>query len=362
MKHDNLLQQENNLKENLQNEVTKIKEKLEDYLSELNNQIKISYILEIMFNFIKNVINLFLKKINYFVNISRNILNEKIIKAYKNLDKYENNLIATLSYISKISKSEKKMKKIFAQLMKSAIFKYEDEKGDIKYEEYYFNGIYIPMDIKYSEVTLSSLNISWKIDNIKIKNIDMDKVKYILEIRKENEEFKKVYEGNNTNFTLNNLLINDNYEFRICSFYNDLIVPWIDNQKLSLREMNNLDFIESLNPKINLSLDTNSSKIVNDEYMVLKKGDIQYGPYKHYEKGKYLIIYWGEGLLDAELDVIENTIQEPISFKILNKSTNIISYEVIISIDLKSGIEFRAFNKKDTFILIKKIDVYKYKI
>ena len=92
------------------------------------------------------------------------------------------------------------MKKIFAQLMKSTIFKYEDEKGDIKYEEYYFNGIYIPMDIKYSEVTLSSLNISWKIDNIKIKNIDMDKVKYNLEIRKENEEFKKVYEGNNTKF------------------------------------------------------------------------------------------------------------------------------------------------------------------
>ena len=329
MKHNNLLQQENNLKEKLQNDVTKIKEKLEDYLSELNNQIKI---------------------------------NEKIIKAYKNLDKYENNLIATLSYVSKISKSEKKMKKIFAQLMKSTFFKYEDEKGDIKYEEYYFNGIYIPMDIKYSEVALSSLNISWKIDNIKIKNIDMDKVKYNLEIRKENEEFKKVYEGNNTNFTLNNLLINDNYELRICSFYNNLIGPWTDSQKLCLRELNNLNFIETLNPKINLSLYTNSSKIVNDDYMVLKKGDIQYGPYKHYEKGKYLIIYWGEGLLDAELDVIENTIQEPISFKILNKSSNIISYEVIISIDLKSGIEFRAFNKKDTFILIKKIDVYKYKI
>lgn len=89
MKHNNLLQQENNLKEKLQNDVTKIKEKLEDYLSELNNQIKI---------------------------------NEKIIKAYKNLDKYENNLIATLSYVSKISKSEKKNEKNICSINEKYFF------------------------------------------------------------------------------------------------------------------------------------------------------------------------------------------------------------------------------------------------
>ncbi len=41
-KHENLLKEENEIKETLQIEVTKIKETLENFLSQTNNQIKIN--------------------------------------------------------------------------------------------------------------------------------------------------------------------------------------------------------------------------------------------------------------------------------------------------------------------------------
>ena len=50
-------------------------------------------------------------------------------------------------------------------------------------------------------------------------------------MRKENEIFNKVYEGNNNNYFLNNLTKNTNYELRICFFYNDIIGEWTQIQK-----------------------------------------------------------------------------------------------------------------------------------
>jgi hypothetical protein len=40
-------------------------------------------------------------------------------------------------------------------------------------------------------------------------------------MRKGNENFKKIYEGNNNNYSINNLIIGTNYEFIIYSFYNN---------------------------------------------------------------------------------------------------------------------------------------------
>ena len=58
-------------------------------------------------------------------------------------------------------------------------------------------------------------------------------MKSIIEIRKENEKYEKIYEGNNNNYLINNLIKNTNYELRICSIYNnDLISLWSDIQKI----------------------------------------------------------------------------------------------------------------------------------
>ena len=96
----------------------------------------------------------------------------------------KNNIIKILSYVSKANKTEKHMKNLFKELIKNIKFVYEEEKNNIKYEEYYFNGIQIPKNIQIKDITSSSFNISWNIDNINILNIDNNKIKYIIEIRK----------------------------------------------------------------------------------------------------------------------------------------------------------------------------------
>ena len=117
--------------------------------------------------------------------------------------------------------------------------------------------------------------------------------------------------------------------------------------------------IDNLKPK-DLLL-SEPGKIL-DEYIRIEKGGIQFGPYRHYEQGKYLIIYHGDSLLNAELDVIDNGLESKIPFIIISKSQTKIAYEIIIPSDLKSGIEFRAFNNSPTVILIKNKEVFKYNI
>ena len=57
------------------------------------------------------------------------------------MENEEKNMIKILSYVSKINKTQKKTKNLFSQLMRNIKFKYEEEKSNIKYEEYYFNAL-----------------------------------------------------------------------------------------------------------------------------------------------------------------------------------------------------------------------------
>ena len=209
-KHEILLKEENELKDKLQNEVTKVKEQLENYLSESNNEIKLS---------------------------------ERINKGIKKMENEDKNMIKILSYVSKINKTQKNMKKLFSQLMRNIKFKYEEEKSNIEYEEYYFNGIYIPNNIEIKDISSNSFNLNWNIDNINIINLDKNKIKYIVEIKKEKEEFKKVYEGEKNNCLINNLTKNTNYELRICSLYNDLKGFYSQIQKIKTLNIENIDSI-----------------------------------------------------------------------------------------------------------------------
>ena len=77
-KHETLLKEENKLKENLQNEVTKTKEKLEKYWSITNNEIKNG---------------------------------DRILKGLKKIQK-EYNIFRHLSYISKMNKTQKEFKNL----------------------------------------------------------------------------------------------------------------------------------------------------------------------------------------------------------------------------------------------------------
>ena len=203
LKHEKLINEEKEMKDKLDNEVTKIKSKLEEHLSLINSLLR-----------------------NY----------EKINKGIKGLEKEEENknikLLRNLTYVSKINKNQKEMNKISQILMKNLKLDFIDD--NIKYEEYYFNGLSIPKDIQISDIKYNSCNVSWKIDDINILNIDKNKIKYKIELRKENEQFHSVYENNNTNYNINKLESNTNYELRLCTIYNNINSQYSDTTKFKI--------------------------------------------------------------------------------------------------------------------------------
>ena len=206
--------EENNLKEKLQNEVTKVKEQLENFLSKTNNIIKI---------------------------------NEKINKGIKSLEKEEKNMTKQLSYISKINKNQKEIKMLLSQLMRTLKISFNEEESNIKYEDYYFNGIQIPKNIEFKEIGSCNLKVFWKPDDINILNVDKNKIKYKVEIRKDNkkEKFVQIYEGTNTNYLIDNLIKNTSYEVRICSIYNDIMSNWTEIQKVKTKDFDSIILRES---------------------------------------------------------------------------------------------------------------------
>ena len=194
-KHEKLVKEENELKDKLQNETTKIKEQLEIYYTESNNIIK---------------------------NIS------KINKGIKALEKEDKNIVKTLNYISKINKTKKEIKNLLAQQMKNLDCAYQEDKTTIKYEEYYFNGIPEIKDIEFKDIGLNSFNVSWKLNDINIKGIDKNQIKFKIEMRTKNKKFNQIYEGKDNKYLVNNLKAYKNYELKICSFYNEYMELWSD--------------------------------------------------------------------------------------------------------------------------------------
>ena len=197
-KHEALIIEENNLKDNLQNEVTKTKEKLENFLSESDNLIRIS---------------------------------ERINKGIKIYQKDDNKFIAkTLSYISYINKNKKEIEMFMGKLMKNIKINFNQDKCNINYEEYNFNGINLPKVIECQDINWKTLKAVWKLDDIKIENIDINKINFRVEIKKENtnELFTKVYEGPEKNCLIENLNKDTNYEVRICSLYDSFYSDYFE--------------------------------------------------------------------------------------------------------------------------------------
>ena len=121
LKHEKLIKDEKELKEKLNNEVTKVKNQLEEHLSLVNSLIK-----------------------NY----------EKINKGINSFDKNEENksinIIKTLTYVSKLNKHQKEMNKIPQILMQSLQLDFID--NNIIYKYYYL------MDYQYLKKSRSMIS------------------------------------------------------------------------------------------------------------------------------------------------------------------------------------------------------------
>ena len=188
LKHEKLIKEEKEIKDKLDNEVTKIKSKLEEHLSLANSLIR-----------------------NY----------EKINKGIQSLNKEKQNkninLLKNLTYISKLNKNQNEMNKLSQISMKNLKLDFIDD--NIKYEEYYFTGLSIPKDIQVNDINSNSCNVTWQIDDI--NDIDKNEIKFIIELRKEQEQSISKYESKNMKYNINKLEPNTNYEIRICSIYNN---------------------------------------------------------------------------------------------------------------------------------------------
>jgi len=154
-------------------------------------------------------------------------------------------MIKILTYLSKINKNKKEMKQLNDTCMRNIKISFEENK--VKYEEYFFNGIPSPKNIEFKDIEDNNLKVSWKIEDINILNIDKNKIKFKIEIRKENSDnnFNKIYEGNEMNYLINNLDSNTNYEIRICSVYNDINSIYSEIKKFKTNEFDSLILKES---------------------------------------------------------------------------------------------------------------------
>ena len=209
-KYEKLLKEENEIKEKLKNEVTKIKEKLETTLTRINEEIKIK---------------------------------ERINKGIKSIQKEEKNIIKILSYISKINKTLKNMNNILNENFKNIKFEYIEEKSTIIYEEFNFNLKPIKFETKNS--TDSSLELSIISNDKNDSNEIIDNIKYIVELKKENENFKKVYEGTNNYCIIENISPFSNYEIRACKFKDNIFGEWSEIQKIRTKHFDSLILKES---------------------------------------------------------------------------------------------------------------------
>ena len=193
IKHEKLIKQENELKEELQNKVTQTKEKLENFLSKSNGVIRIC---------------------------------EKINKGVKILEKEsEKNMIKVLSYISKMNSNKNDINFLLVTLMKNLDMNFLEEQTNIKYKEYFFNGLHFPKNINIKDIKINSAIMTWDIDDININKIDKNKIKYKIELREniKGEKFKQIYEGSEKEFLIKNLKKNSTYEIGIYSVYEHLI-------------------------------------------------------------------------------------------------------------------------------------------
>ena len=118
------------MKEKLDNEVTKVKEQLENYMSQCSKIIK---------------------------------LNERIKKGLEKMKKdNENNMRKTLTYVSKMNKNQRETTSLFSQSLSSLNLNFDKEKCDIKFDKYSFNeSIYLDKLSNILNKDEAWLIISW---------------------------------------------------------------------------------------------------------------------------------------------------------------------------------------------------------
>ena len=205
-----LLQKEKKIKNELYEKVLRKKEELKNY-SKKSNQLILSC-----------------EKI------------EKSIKNYETKNTFNNSEIKTLYFLSEIHNYYQKG----SDLINEPITNYDLEFNQslfsrvLFYNEYYFNGIPIPSNIKVEKDNDDKIIISWNIDKIKIPDFDINKLKYQIELF--NGEFNiNTYEANKTSLVLEKLNLDIQYKVNIRANINGKLGKFSETNYFKVNELEN---------------------------------------------------------------------------------------------------------------------------
>jgi len=219
--HLQLDEKEKLLKLEMDLNVTEVKEDLEKYLIESNN---------------------------IMLSCERTL---KIIKNYEK--KNNNNIIKTLCYISKINDTNEKSKNLIQTPIRNLDISL-NENNTLNYKHYYFNGNPIPKNIKIEDKN-NKIEINWEINDLSIKDFDMKKIKYSIQIKVKDKYLN--YETSERYLILDKNEINIDYEVKIRALIDGLCGNWSEIKKFKIEKPNeneglfNNNLLAANNPYLN---------------------------------------------------------------------------------------------------------------
>ena len=200
--HLQLDEKEKLLKLEMDLNVTEVKEDLEKYLIESNN---------------------------IMLSCERTL---KIIKNYEK--KNNNNIIKTLCYISKINDTNEKSKNLIQTPIKNLDISL-NENNTLNYKHYYFNGNPIPKNIKIEDKN-NKIEINWEINDLSIKDFDMKKIKYSIQIKVKDKYLN--YETSERYLILDKNEVNVDYAVNIRALIDGLCGNWSEIKKFKIEKPN----------------------------------------------------------------------------------------------------------------------------
>lgn len=265
---DEIFQKAKNLKIKIESEIEKIDGTYKNIENEIVLSFKKQHIeLDEKEKNLKLELNVKVKQIREELEknltISSNIL-LSCEKTNENIKKFEtkiNNDIKTLYYISEINKNKEKAKEFINKKIRNYDISFESDKY-VFYNDYYFNGIPIPKNIK-AEKREGKLYIFWDLDNSNIKNIKTDSIKYSLIIKIIGSDLLGYKCETNDKFYYYNYYDEKNdYEIKVRALIDNYQSEWSTIKKSKNKDQPELNIFA--NNKNNNSL--SSTSIFNEKF------------------------------------------------------------------------------------------------
>ena len=156
-----------------------------------------------------------------------------------NSKKKESHLIKIWCYTSEINKYNEKANDFINELKRTLLFSFDESKIDINYSNYYFSGLPIPEDIIVEKIEENKIEISWKNDENKIKDInDRNDIKYKIKIKNNKNRFSfETKETKEKKLILDILRKDNKYQVVIRTILNDSESSWSKIKEFKVDEL-----------------------------------------------------------------------------------------------------------------------------